>query len=243
MSHRFFLRDIPTEAALKLSGEQAHHAANVMRFKTGDTIEVFDGRGNSCVADILGVGKKQLTAEIRSRSFQPPDLIRPLTLAVALPKGDRQKFLVEKLVELGVRRLLPLKTRRSVSVGNDKVIERLNKQVVEACKQCGRNWLMAIQPEVSIDELSHVPQLDSGGEQSALRLLADPGCDMPISGLCGQVTDVEVIAAVGPEGGFDSDEVDQLTKAGWQKVGLGPSILRVETAALAIASVLGIGEK
>ena len=132
MSYRFFLDGTPTSEIVTLAGDQAHHAIQVMRFKIGDRIDLFDGTGVEYRAVIDQVAKKRLSLRILETIANDRSVERRITMGIALPKGDRQKFLVEKLVELGVVRLIPLKTTRSVAVANDKVIERLKKQVVES---------------------------------------------------------------------------------------------------------------
>lgn len=146
--------------------------------------------------------------------------------------------MVEKLVELGVERLIPLKSIRSVAMANEKVIQRLQKQVVEASKQCGRNRLMKIESESTIDGL---PSLL---EPEALKLIADPyqgQSILDVSAQCLSEMPVEIVAAIGPEGGFDDGENAMSKDLGFQPMRLGPSILRVETAAIAVAAILGIG--
>ena len=144
MSQRFFLDSNPGSDrlaagdAITLEGDQAHHAINVMRFNAGDQIVLFDGTGIEYVATVEEVQKKSISLAIIESVENSRSLKTSITIAVALPKGDRQKFLVEKLVELGVQTLIPLKTKRAVAVPNPKVIARLSKQVVEASKQCGR---------------------------------------------------------------------------------------------------------
>jgi 16S rRNA (uracil1498-N3)-methyltransferase len=151
-----------------------------------------------------------------------------LTLAVALPKGDRQKWLVEKLTELGTARLVPLVTARGVAEATESARGRLARGVIEACKQCGRNTLMEIGAAATLETLSALLPSD------AIRLLAHPG---------GRAFDEfvrpdahDIVAAVGPEGGFTDEEIASAERGGFQRVSLGPHILRIETAAIAIAA-------
>jgi len=238
MSYRFFTRSTPNNGKIMLEGEQARHAIQVMRFNLGDKIVLFDGTGTEYEAVIDQVEKKRLWLCVENQRFVPRGTRANITLAVALPKGDRQKVLVEKLVELGVARLIPLKSIRSVAVANEKVIQRLQKQVVEASKQCGRNRLMKIESESTIDGLPSL--LDP----KALKLIADPyqgQSILDVSAQCLSEMPVEIVAAIGPEGGFDDGENGMSKELGFQPMRLGPSILRVETAAIAVAAILGIG--
>lgn len=238
MSYRFFTQSTPINGKIMLEGEQARHAIQVMRFNAGDQIVLFDGTGTEYEALIDQVEKKRLWLSIKNQRVAPRGISANITLAVALPKGDRQKVLVEKLVELGVERLIPLKSSRSVAVANEKVVQRLQKQVVEASKQCGRNRLMKIENESTLDNLTKIV------EDSALKLIADPYQGQAILDVSGQCLDempVEIVVAIGPEGGFEDGENKLAQELGFQPVRLGPSILRVETAAIAIAAILGIG--
>lgn len=241
MSHRFFLDPtlnsgrLLAGSSIRLQGDQAHHAINVMRFSPGDQIVLFDGSGVEYSATVAAVEKKSISLTIIEATESSRAIQTRITIAVALPKGDRQKFLIEKLVELGVQTLLPLKTKRAVAVANPKVIARLEKQVVEASKQCGRNTLMKIQQPQTIDQM-----IQSAGEGH--KLLADPYQGKPISHFAAEQVD-EFTVAVGPEGGFDDSEVELLITNNFQPTRLGPSILRIETACVAIAAILGIGQE
>ena len=135
MSHRFFLDSEIRDGRTILDGDQAHHAIHVMRSKVGDEVVLFDGKGTEHTALVVAAAKKMLHLEISSSRAIDRTVQREVTIAVALPKGDRQKFLVEKLVELGVSRLVPLKTTRSVAVATGNVIDRMNRHVIEASKQ------------------------------------------------------------------------------------------------------------
>lgn len=253
MSHRFFLNSensnlqsgdsLTSGQTLCLTGDQAHHAINVMRFKVGDELVLFDGSGTEHTATIEVVKKKSLEVTIGKSSEGGQFLATQITIAVALPKGDRQKFLIEKLVELGVFGLIPIKTKRSVAVPNEKVISRLKKQVVEACKQCGRNTLMDIASPQTLTQLTGAinSEKDSDSSSSPTTLLiADPYSEDLISK---REATSKVLIAVGPEGGFDEQENESLAKAGFQPTKIGNAILRIETACIAAASILGIGQE
>ena len=266
MSHRFFIDSKNTDLqsgmapsigqSICLQGDQAHHAINVMRFKAGDEVVLFDGSSFQHGARIDEVKKKSLVVTVFESVEISNQFSTQISIAVALPKGDRQKFLIEKMVELGVAKLIPLKTNRSVAVPNEKVIERLKKQVIEACKQCGRNTLMDISAPQTLKQLinsigpvavesgrvgveSGDEQTESGMTSGMTLLLADPYCDQAISDF---PQSSNVMIAVGPEGGFDDEESKSLLDAGYQPVKIGNSILRIETACIAAAAILGIGK-
>ena len=146
MSKRFFSDPtIPTDAvgrSVELSAAEAHHLIHVMRAKAGQTVELFDGCGSEFTAEIQRVGRSQVELLITAQRKVDREPPVALTLAVALPKGDRQRWLVEKATELGVSCLVPLVTARGVAQPVDRAIERLRQSVIEASKQCGRNRLM-----------------------------------------------------------------------------------------------------
>ena len=147
---------------------------------------------------------------------------------MALPKGDRQKWLVEKATELGVARLVPLVTERGVAQPGESTLQRLRRAVIEASKQCGRNRLM----EIAAPQAWH--EFLAGHRDVPRRLVAQPGATArPMFQTCEQT-----VAAVGPEGGLTDDELARAVAQGWQPIGLGPRTLRVETAALALAAIL-----
>ena len=247
MSHRFFLDSIPNSDRLvagdkiALQGDQAHHAINVMRFNIGDQLVLFDGSGIQYLAAVEDIEKKTVSLTILESVEDAKSLATEITIAVALPKGDRQKFLIEKMVELGVQTLIPLKTKRAVAVANPKVIARLGKQVIEASKQCGRNTLMEIAEVQTINQLIE----ESGNSfPNAQWLVADPYQGETISSLISNSaagTKREFVVAIGPEGGLDESEVQLLIENQFEPIRLGPSILRIETACVAVASILGIG--
>src|SRR5262245_36827066 len=226
MSERFFVSPPITGDRAQLTGDEARHLTAVMRANAGDKVILFDGTEAEFFAEIVAVRKQSVDLRVLERraiSREPP---REVTLAVALPKGERQKWLTEKATELGVARLVPLITERGVAEPTPSAIDRLRRGVIEASKQCGRNRLMEIAPPVAavaLFETAAGPRFvaDAAGQAiSAIHLSA--GAD--------------VIAAVGPEGGFTSAELQAADIAGWQRISLGQAILRVETAAIAISS-------
>lgn len=235
MSRRFFIdsplvgpaADIPPSVAV-VAGPEAHHLLHVLRVRVGDEITVFDGRGGEWIAQIERLGRS--TIELRLLEFLPVEREADvhLTLAVALPKGDRQAFLVEKAVELGVARLQPLTTERSVAEPVERALERLRRQVIEASKQCGRNRLLEVAAPVSWREFAEREQ--PGARRLFAHLLPDavPLVQVELAG--------RYCVAIGPEGGWTDDEAAAALKAGWTPLGFGSRILRVETAALAAAA-------
>lgn len=222
-----------------LEGAEAHHLAHVMRAKPGTRVTLFDGSGAEYLAEVRDVGRGAVHLVILSRHEVDRELPTAITLAAPLPKGDRQKWLVEKAVELGVRRLIPLVTARSVAEPTPQALDRLRRYVIEASKQCGRNRLMEIPCSMPFAQFLETSQ------NVRLRWIAhpDPTRTEPASIIAptegaGAATIAEPAwMAVGPEGGFTEDEVAAALAAGWTPVALGPRVLRVETAAILLVAL------
>jgi 16S rRNA (uracil1498-N3)-methyltransferase len=154
-------------------------------------------------------------------------------IASALPKGDRADFLIEKLTELGVTRFVPLITVRSVVVPKESAAEKFTRAVVEASKQCGRNRLMTIDAPRRWDDFLRT---ENGlGARVLLHPATGTARLTPVNGK-------GAVVAVGPEGGFAVDEVENAVGMGWSTASLGSRILRIESAAVAAAALLALGE-
>ena len=244
MLDRYYSEEPISGEQVCVTGAEAHHLINVMRARQGANVILFDGSGWEFQARVERVGRSEVDLSVLSREEVDRELRFELTLAVALPKGERQKWLVEKAVELGVSRLRPLRTQRSVAQPVQHALERLRRSVIEASKQCGRNRLMEIAEPMEFSDyveatrdrpcrlLAHPHTEDTGGRvqsgDKTERFTHPTNADEPPG---------EVFLAVGPEGGFTNEEVDLAAKAGWQITDLGPRTLRVETAALMLAAI------
>lgn len=223
MNPRFFVETLISGDRATLVDREAHHLMHVMRLGVDSEVMLFDDSGSEFEARVVSLGRSDVGLAVLARHDIDRELPRALTLGVALPKGDRQKWMVEKATELGVSRLVPLETRRSVAQPVAKALVRLRRSVIEASKQCRRNRLMEIaEPLTLVEYLATSPD-------SASRYIAHPGGEA-ISAVRNQA-DVESLLAVGPEGGFADDEIGAAQTAGWTIVDLGPRILRIETAA------------
>jgi 16S rRNA (uracil1498-N3)-methyltransferase len=233
MSERFFVSLPISGSRAMLTGAEVHHVSRVLRAEVGQMVTVFDGSGDEFSARIESIGRSAVELEILERQSVNREARVRLTLAVALPKGERQRWLVEKTVELGVAQIVPLTTKRGVAQPTESAIERLRRAVIEASKQCGRNCLMEIAEPRKWEELV-------AADEVAVRLMAHPG-GIPLREAVAPISDAvrRIVAAIGPEGGFTNEDVNRGIAAGWRLVDLGPRILRVETAAIAIAACIG----
>jgi 16S rRNA (uracil1498-N3)-methyltransferase len=216
---RFHVARIDRENVM-LSPEESHHLLRVLRLTAGAEVSVFDGKGGSARARVEQV----IGSDVELRILGPEDSRESplsLTLAVAPPKGDRASFLIEKLTELGVSRLIPLETARGRSASS---LDRWRRISLEACKQSGRSRALAIEGPRSVASVLEEPKL---------LLMAHPGA-APLA----VHSATKVIALVGPEGGWSEEEIALARARGAELFGLGPRTLRTETAAIAAATLL-----
>jgi 16S rRNA (uracil1498-N3)-methyltransferase len=230
MAERFYTNSALAVGPVLLQGPEAHHLATVCRFSPGEQVVLFNGDGQEYSAEVLSVNRKHVELEIRGVERPPRELEFRMEIAAPLPKGDRAHFLIEKLTELGVTDFVPLCTERSVVQPRETKLERLQRTVIEASKQCGRNVLMQVHALAKWSEYCRRRELP------ARKLLAHLGGNSPMT-KDSAITDV--CGAVGPEGGFTDSEVEMAKAASWETVTLGPRVLRVETAAMVMVVKAG----
>lgn len=209
-------------ARFELDAAQANYLANVMRLKEGGQLLVFDGATGEWLAEVAEAGRKRMTLAVLEAT-RPQESVPDLWLAFAPVKKGRVDWLVEKAVELGVARLMPVVTQRTIV---DKLnLERMRAHIVEAAEQCGRTALAGIDAPVKLDALLKSRDVnrrlyfadESGGEPASAAFQAGPA-----------------LILTGPEGGFTPEEASAVRSApNAQAISLGPRILRAETAALA----------
>ncbi|HET6943095.1 MAG TPA: 16S rRNA (uracil(1498)-N(3))-methyltransferase [Sphingomicrobium sp.] len=226
---RLFVRAPLGEGVLvELDAGQANYLGNVMRLGEGAELLTFDGQSGEWLARIAQAGKKRMTLAVE-RLTREPETIPDVWLAFAPVKRNPTDWLVEKATELGVAKLVPVMTRRTIA---ERVkLERLKAIAIEAAEQCGRSVLPAIEAPISLaDFLSSNDRTlyfadEGGGEPAASAFRRGPSTIL-----------------TGPEGGFTDDERSAIRAASNAvAVSLGPRILRAETAALAaLASYMAI---
>jgi 16S rRNA (uracil1498-N3)-methyltransferase len=229
MAERFYVNCPLAPGLVEVQGPEAHHLAAVCRVRPGDRVCLFNGDGREYPAEVTQVTRRSVLLRVTGVETPQRELGFPLEVAAPLPKGDRGQFLVEKLTELGATSFVPLRTRRSVVHPGETRIEKLHRYVIEASKQCGRNVLLRVEPLADWESYCR-----RGGLPA--RLLAHPG-EMRLAGWGKR--SMGMALAVGPEGGWAEEEIDWARAAGWHVVGLGPRILRVETAALMLTAWAG----
>lgn len=242
---RFFLpADRFVSETAELSAEESHHALRVMRLKEGDSLVVFNGGGAEADAKIVSVARSVASIEIGARRKSPP-LLSHIVLAQAIPKGKNMDLVIQKAVELGVSAIVPLLTERTIVRLEEN--EKLRKQekwqaiALEACKQCGQNFL----PRVAAPVFLHDFLKAGHSETEGLRLVGSLQEDAKkfsdaIAAAKGRnpkgIRYAEML--IGPEGDFSPEEMGSIREAGRVPVTLGPIVLRTETAAIYCLSVL-----
>lgn len=230
MAERFHCTQTTFGGRVTLDDHEAHHLARVRRISPGTLVELFDGRSpTSQLAQIASIEGRKVELELVGDPIPGREPPLPLILLTSVPKGERFDWLVEKAVEIGVGRLVPLTTARSVVDPRASKLDRLRRTIVEASKQCGRNRLMELDPTGEWKELAR-------STDASVLLMADPA-GLPLQQWPVRDTSATVALAVGPEGGFSPDEVDIGRRLGWVPVRLSSSVLRIETAAIVGAAI------
>lgn len=216
-----------------ITGSEVRHIVTVRRAEPGSEIRVFDGTGRTCRVRIDTIGKDEITGTVIEEEFSEPSPVG-ITLYHSVPKGDRFDWLVEKAAELGVRKIVPLVTARSVlrEIPAAKV-DRWRRLSQAACQQCRRADLLEIAEPVRIE--SAVSALPSGSLHLIPWEAEDARTVEEAFRAAEPAAGVDIF--IGPEGGFSVGEIQAATAAGLVPVTLGPRILRVETAGL-LASIL-----
>jgi 16S rRNA (uracil1498-N3)-methyltransferase len=224
---RFYLPPADWTESPFLSGDEAKHAAQVLRIQPDQWITVFDGRGNFAEAKVLSVSRQRIDLMLDLADSKDTPLPE-ITLAQAIPKGKNMDWIVQKSVELGVSRIQPLVTRHTIATPGDNKAEKWRRTALEACKQCAQFTIPVIEDPLTFDqwlpicpttELSLIASLSDDPQSFRETLAAHP-----------DLTSVTIL--IGPEGDFSPEETQAAIAAGFIPITLGDLVLRVETATL-----------
>ena len=231
MTDRFYSSFLPETGEFSLTGSEAHHMHNVLRLRQGQEVVLFDGAGTEATAEIVSTAKRSVELRILEKRSTQPESQPSIILGTAVPKGDRFRWLVEKATELGVTRLVPLITERSVVEPGSGKLEKMQQTVIAACKQCGRNQLMEIDDPTDWDSFL------ANESQTGSLFIAQPSGKSVGQAVEHLKEETPVVLAVGPEGGFTEFELEATRNVGAKLISLGPNILRIETAAVVLAAI------
>ncbi|NCA99359.1 MAG: 16S rRNA (uracil(1498)-N(3))-methyltransferase [Clostridia bacterium] len=248
---RFFVEEeIPAEATnWGISGDDARHMRTVLRMVPGDELTLCDGRRTDIQAKILALTSNVVELSLGERRANQTESPLEIWLFQGLPKSDKMDSIIQKSVELGVSRIIPVACERSVAKIEARDVarktERWNKIAREAAKQCGRGLLPLVEAPVSFREairlatdtdLALIPW-ESERDQSIRRLLTTEEPRLLVLQKNGQRPRVAIL--IGPEGGFSRAEIEHALESGLHPVTLGQRILRTETAGPAVLAMLG----
>ncbi len=241
--HRFYLPSANCrDALLRLDGREAHHALHVLRLQRGEHVTVLDGAGMEYYCDVESASKNSLVLAVKEKKHTPAPACA-LTLLVAVPKGKLIESIIQKAVELGAHRIVPLLTEHVVTQLDDDGAEAKREKwqtvAIEAMKQCGTPWLPKVEPPQGINE--HLAR----GEENDLSLVGSLQTERRhprewIRDFQKQHGRLPRRAAVwiGPEGDFTLAELKAIEAAGAKPITLGRLTLRVETATIYSLSFL-----
>lgn len=233
--HRFF---VPPETLLgeevSLPLDVLHHLS-VLRFRGGEEILLLDGTGFLCRCRIVSLGRKGGTARVTQR-WRERESAFPITLLQGVPKGDKMDLVLQKGTELGIARFVPVISGRSIQVKGGESregsrLERWERIVREAARQSRRPALPVLTPPLPFAEA-----LADRSEELRLFLWEEESSPLATALPLRPPRDAAIL--IGPEGGFSPEEAEASRRAGFVPVGLGPRILRSETAGFVVASIL-----
>lgn len=218
-------------AELALEPGPSQHLARVLRMSAGQALSLFDGAGNEFAAQILRVDKRAVTAVLGARRDRNVESPLAVELGIGISRGDRMDWVLQKATELGVHRVVPLFTERTeVKLKGERAAKKQQhwqQVIVSACEQCGRSRLPGLGPPLAFDDWLAACTAE---RRFVLHHRATPAK--------GSGTPRSVALAVGPEGGLSTAEIDAAERAGFEALGLGPRVLRTETAPLAALAIL-----
>jgi len=229
---RIFI-DVPLgpNQTIELPKETSHYLSRVLRLPVDAQLRVFNGLGGEYQAHISDANKNAMRLAIGEFDAANNSSSLHIHLGIAISKGERMDFVIQKATELGVAEISLLNSERTeVKLKGDRLdkrVEHWRKVSISACEQCGSNRVPAIHPPVNLAQW-----LDKRDEP--IKLIMQPGTNQPFK----QNKPATVALLVGPEGGFSALEVSSANEAGFDSISLGPRILRTETAPLVAISIL-----
>ena len=214
-----------------LDPTQSRHLRSVLRIESGEQVELFDSAGRTAIATVASADPTGVSLTVVAVRDPAPPALR-LIIAAAPPKGPRADWMVEKLSELGVAQYFPLQTARTVVHPETGKLQRWQRLATESAKQCKRPDVMHVAQPVALSNLYHSP---AAGKWC---LSTDPSSQPAMEAIDTLPAHGDLLVLIGPEGGWTDDELAQLQIFGFASVHLTRTILRIETAAIALASIV-----
>lgn len=238
MPRFFVLPAAISEGKISISGGDAHHIARALRMAEGDSVTVSDGLGKDYFCRLVRIRDEECIAQVVEERASESESAVDITLYMAMPKGDKLETVVQKAVELGASHIVAFVSERCIKrPAPDKVaklIERLSRIAYEAAKQCGRSRIPDVRGVIGFSEMT----AEIGRYDAALFCYEGSGTE-PVRHVLERLDSPKSLSAiVGSEGGFSEGEASAIVAAGAVAVGLGPRILRCETAPEYILSAL-----
>lgn len=239
MYHFFVTNEQVGEEQILIEGSDVNHIRNVLRMQNGEEVEISDGTGREYVCRIREMNERQITLDIEQKRISVAELPSRITLLQGIPKGDKMELIVQKAVELGVSEIVPVEMKRTVvrldAKKAQKKKERWNSIAESAAKQSKRGIIPQVTNVMSFQEaVSYAAQSDV--------LLIPYECAENMEQTRQIISGIQpgdsVAVWIGPEGGFEEQEVERIVLQGGKPITLGHRILRTETAGLAIVSIL-----
>jgi len=222
---------------IDLPENAARHACRVLRLRAGDDLVLFDGAGGEYAARIAEVGRERVSVDVLQWRDVESEAPIKITLVQALQAGEKMDLTMQKAVELGVARIVPVASKRSVvRLDGERALRRLEHWrgiVASACEQCGRNRVPEVAPLAGLDRWLGQP-----AASGAWRLMLAPGAAQTLNSLAPPAPGGELELLIGAEGGLALEEVEMASAAGYVAIRLGPRILRTETAGLAALAAI-----
>ena len=226
--------DLALGQRLTVEGSAGNHIVRVLRSRLGDELTLFNGRGGEYGASIDEIRRDTVQVSVREHRDQERESTFELTLAQGISRGERMDWVVQKATELGVTRIVPLFTERSMVHLDEKQalkkVQHWRGIAVSACEQCGRNVVPEIEAPIALHGLLEKPV------GRGILVLLSPTGEKRIADIAGGPGGATVL--IGPEGGLAQVEQDAALRSGFTAVRMGPRVLRTETAAVCALTLL-----
>jgi 16S rRNA (uracil1498-N3)-methyltransferase len=221
------------QTTLELDPSAQRHVSQVLRLKSGAPITLFDGDGSEHEAIIDSVAKRNTTVSLLQQRYISTESPLSIHLLQGISKGERMDYAIQKATETGVAAITPLFCQRTVVKLDPKRLEKRFQHwkgiAISACEQCGRGLIPQLHPPTSLQQQLSIA---STTEQFVL----DPNAQQRFADFSPKSNQITLL--IGPEGGLNDEEIEQAAQQGYQRVQLGPRILRTETAAVAAIAII-----